>query len=227
MLRRLPLWLILSAAFVLLLVVLGRQAESTFSEAYDRYVVFPNSNVALQPVDELVSGRVIEQPVPWQFAEAVDSRDLESTVCVRILMGNYRDRSNQGWLGLDLIYGEERQRALTRACSVEDHQDHRFCFPDVQYRDIHDQPTTIRLVGIDGQWGSSVTAFTTGHTIYGSALIDGYPATRSLRFSVSTRREDSFKPVRAWGVMGLALLPGLVLIAGFTRSAGPASSPSA
>ncbi|MEX1056218.1 MAG: hypothetical protein WED11_00690, partial [Natronospirillum sp.] len=179
-----------------LLVVVGTAwLQGALKPSYDRFMLYEAKRLDTFASHQIDSISLIRQPVNMLFTVTPSPKDLESTVCVNVLMANYEDRPNTGIFSVELNVDGKIHRRLRNACSVKDNAMQRTCFPGLTYEQIRGRQVFLDIRGVNGQVGSSVSALYTRDLYQGKAVENGVEVEGSLLFTLTTDRSSPSKLV--------------------------------
>ena len=178
---------------------------------------------------EIVQGFVIDQPVSLSAAEAARSRDAASSdtrVCVRLLLGTYANRKNVGSVRVTVTQSGLELVNVINMRSVRDGALNEVCFPPGQFDGFSPSELTLRVEGVNGAAGASITALISEEVGRGTALINGEDSGKALVFSLLVERPAPYvsKAVVALSVVYAIMTAILVALAVRAWIPDPASS---
>ena len=159
----------------------------------DFHIVLP----APKSINNVAAGEILDgfrfiQPINWGvLKKEILEKDRLATVCVSILLANYGNRENHGKFALIFKVKHDEYYVVANANSVRDNAYHRFCYDKLVLEDILNQPVALVLEGIDGQPGSSITAWMTNDIVHGKGRRNGLDLAQSLVFQIETVRSSS------------------------------------
>lgn len=150
------------------------------------------------PFGELVTGTQVTGVLRPNILPTLRAADLDRPACVEVLFANYADRPNDGTVRLS--FGPRDGSAsvppygaiLLDGAQVADNRPQRTCSEDITVRDVLAQPhgIEVRVEGVAGRDGSSVTVWLTEDTIDGQ-LLDPLDPDRSLVASLVVEQDTS------------------------------------
>ncbi len=170
------------------------------------------------PFGELTTGVHVTGVLRPNILPTMRAADLGRPACVEVVFANYADRPNEGTVrlsfgpldgtGSDRPYGE----SLLDVGSVADNRPQRMCSEDVTVQEILSQPegVMVRVEGVDGRAGSSVTVWLTEDTTDGQ-LLDPLDPERSLVASLVVEQDAILLLPRL--PLAIGVLWGLVILA--------------
>lgn len=171
-----------------------------------------------EPVGEIVQGFEIVQPVRLSAEEARRSREAagpEARVCSRLLLGTYANRKNVGSVRVTVTQPGTELVNVINMRSVRDGALNEVCFPPGQFEGFSPSELTLRVEGVNGASGASITAMMSEEAGRGTALVNGEDSGRALVFSLLVERPAPYvsKAVVALAVTYAIMLAILVTLA--------------
>jgi hypothetical protein len=170
--RRMWAWLSLLLLFALPLAVWLQFSHQRTVADYDLKTLWTDPRQGDQRhVSELVAGRELVQDLDWsRLQERALERYGDASVCVGLYFANYFDRRNRGRLAASLEIAErvaedtaprwrERATATLDMASIRNYRFEPICFDDLTLAEAAAQSGRLRLRGVDGAPGSSVTVY--------------------------------------------------------------------
>ncbi len=179
----------------LLLVVGTAWVQGVLKPGYERSMLYEAKRLDTFAAHEIDSSYLIRQPVNMLYTVLPAPQDLDSEVCVNVLMANYDDRPNLGVFSVELNVDGQIHRRLRNACAVTNNAMQRTCFPGLTYQQIMGRQVFLDLRGVNGQIGSSVTTLLTRDLYQGKAIENGVEVEGSLLFTLTTARSNPSKLV--------------------------------
>lgn len=139
-------------------------------------------------VGELIAGREVLQPVEWSRLKPITrAREPKSPICAAVYFASYGDRRNRGMVGVELLGTGVSGSARIDMATVKDGKFETVCFEGLTLAMVMDQPVQLRLSGLDGKPGSSVTVWLSGHDGSPRAIVDGEESERTLAYELRVR----------------------------------------
>jgi hypothetical protein len=184
-------------------------------------IIAPVSMIENRPAGEIVSGLEIVQSLQLYEKEAELIRKLEETqgkLCINLFLANYADRPNEGSIKLTLQQKEIVLEGIIDMSSVKNNSFHKICFSSEDFSKISAGELLIKLAGLEGKQGSSITAWLTSDLKQGVAFINGVNTGKALRFSLTIEENSiiiNYSVIALLLVyLALLLVVGLLLVAG-------------
>jgi hypothetical protein len=132
--------------------------DDIYRYRYKPTALKPTDWVAGRPAGEITQDYRLVQSLRVEEAD-VHSREFAEPFCVNLLMANYANRRNRGSFAVIVNTEEGREEKILQARDILDNDYERVCFETLRFEQIHRRPATLEISGIDGQAGSSVTAW--------------------------------------------------------------------
>jgi len=229
--RRAGIWLSLLLALPLA-VWLYASHQRTVAD-YDLKTLWADARQSDQRhVNELVAGRELVQELDWsRLQERALERYGDASVCVALYFANYFDRRNRGGLMASLEIAEElaedsapagaatvprwRERATATLdmASIRNYRFEAICFEGLTLAEAVAHPGRLRLRGVDGARGSSVTVYLARYEEpLAAVLLDGQVDALSLIHRLQVRADHGAER-RAAGLVMVYVLAVLLLVA--------------
>jgi hypothetical protein len=161
-----------------------------FRRVEEKMLVPRASSIDQIPAGELIADREIVQSMDsFNLLDALDKAIADKAeICLQVLLANYGNRSNRGLIQLVL---EQEMLSIRRHIDMGDVADnslHEVCILARDFGGLTKSELLLKIKGVDGQSGSSVTAWLTKDLRRGEAYIDGIPEGTALIFTVFVRR---------------------------------------
>jgi len=178
---------------------------------------------------EIVQGFLLVQPVRLSAEEARCSREAagpEARVCARLLLGTYANRKNVGSVRVTMTQPGLELVNVINMRSVRDGALNEVCFPPGRFEGFSPSELALRVEGVNGASGSSITAMMSEEVGRGTALINGEESGKGLVFSLLVERPAPYvsKAVVALSVVYAIMIAILVALAVRAWIPDPASS---
>jgi hypothetical protein len=170
------------------------------------------------PAGEIVQGFLVVQPVRLSAEEARRSREAagpEARVCARLLLGTYANRKNVGSVRVTVTQRGLELVNVINMRSVRDGALNEVCFPPGRFEGFSPSDLTLRVEGVNGASGASITALLGENVDRGTALINGEDSGKALVFSLVVERPAPYvsKAVVALSVVYAIMIAILVALA--------------
>lgn len=134
---------------------------------------------------EITEGFTISQPFEMSQSAAKYIRSQQQKdICANIKLANYNNRLNIGKALVSLNFNQESQTTeIIDYSDVLDNQYHKVCFTNLDLAQISSGKFSLDVIGLAGESGSSITAWTTTSNRHPSVIINGEEnKTRILQF---------------------------------------------
>ncbi len=187
--------------------------QGIFQYRYKPTELVPVAWVGGRPAGEIVKDFLLVQAMNIQHSQ-VHSREFEEPFCVNLLMANYANRRNRGSFAVRVIAGDERQEKIIEARDILDNEYQQICFENLRFAQIYRQPAVLEVAGIDGEPGSSVTAWLSATSEGERATVNGEATPFTLVHTIVLQKDSRNYQYNAYVLMLFAsLLVGLLLTA--------------
>jgi len=144
--------------------------------------------INVRPVGEIVKGFKIQQVIPVECFDVernTFSHNLIKDVYLEILLANYSNRKNRGTIQVSIEQGKLKTIQNIDMSKVEDNSFHRVCFPVEEFAEFSlKNNLVLKITGLNGKSGSSVTAWLTEDISKGVAGINGVKTDKSLVYGL-------------------------------------------
>lgn len=200
-------------------VFLARSYVDTI-QAYDVQTVTVASPIENPAhAGEMVAERQLIQEIDWSRLKPwVLASSAEDRICVSLYMGTWGKRRNRGSLAVSLEGHRVAEEVLFNVAGTQDNRFHSVCFVEVTLGDVALQPARLKIRGVDGERGRSVTFWLSGHEGAASALIDGERAGRALVYDIQVVSDNPRERLAGWVLIGFfSLMVAVLILAAFER----------
>ncbi len=160
----------------------------------EKIIIPPAPMVGNRPAGEIIKGFEITQTLLLSKEKAELIRELQKSqdkLCLSLFLANYSNRVNKGSIELTLQQKETVFEHVIDMSSVKDNAFHEVCFSSGNFSGISAGDLVIKLAGLDGAPGSSITAWLTSDTKQGVAFINGVNSGKALRFAMAIQEDYS------------------------------------
>jgi len=181
---------------VVVLLLLSCFAAGHLERTVSTTIIRPVQLLGQQPAGEITTGFTIRQEVPPPGENNPSRKQFLQThgpvnLCLKILMANYSNRKNQGIIRVSLT---QKNLEVSRDISVDTIRDNAFHMVRFQLKDPSELnlkgSLVLKIAGVKGEPGSSVTVWLTDDLNRGEAFINGISSKKALRFCLFLEQKN-------------------------------------
>lgn len=148
------------------------------------------------PAGEIVKGFMLTQSfsLDKSVLYKIQHYDLNSVACVGILMANYSNRKNSGYIEIGLFDGLKTVYKQVDVANVADNIKRMVCFDNKLYlSDLHVGDYELSIKGVSSVSNEAVTVWLTKNIAHREVNINGKPKPYGLMFSLHfQKKHDNF-----------------------------------
>ncbi|MHA6689580.1 ArnT family glycosyltransferase [Devosia sp. A449] len=166
------------------------------------------------PAGELTKGVSVEQTFTLSTDEEI-AISGQGTACVQLYSATY-NRGNSGMANVSISAPSWNFSGTLDYSGARDNSFATVCGP-VEHHPTRHTPPTIHIRGLEGETGTSITAWLTDDTSNGTAVINGQESGKSLIFSIGAASDPSLR-FEQQAVLGIIYLIATIVLLIVARS---------
>lgn len=168
---------------------------------------------------DLVAGRELRQPIEWgRVTPLARAKRHEEPVCAALYFASFGDRRNRGSLLVEWVGSEVVEAVRVDMAEVRDNTFRTVCFEGVRLGAVIDRAAELRIRGVDGELGRSVTLWLSGHAGAPRAWVDGERDPRTLVYDLRVDAGNRREQIAGWVLILFAgLIMAVLVLAAFDR----------